>query len=327
LLKNNPRLWQIIHLPSNFYHFAIEYRIRIRKNAIKENPPGFYSYQWVRFLAACFNDRKYIDAILDQGFGGIEHEIESRKAQIYWDIGWTLCDLGYEDEGVVYLEKGINLQNIKLYKDNLILALCMRLNNRKYQEKKLLLLESLAKEETVELDIIALLAQSHIEHNNFDKAKEFIDKLSKGELETHEYLWAYLYFAQKNFKAAVGAFEKHKFPDTCYFWRAEYDYKYALSCYYSGQEEKWRKIAMEIGRRKKWNKFYGIDYIAQSGVDRVGEIDAVINSGNVDGLPFDIEKMKHYFAMIRLIVWSFVKRNAAYILLVFIILLFVKWNK
>lgn len=255
LLKKRPALCDIISLPGQFYHLAVEYRNRARKGAKRENPPAFFYFQWARFLAVCLNDRGYIDAAIKKGFDGIILETKSRQVQTYWDIGWTLCDLGYEDEGVDYFEKAIGLESRKEYKDNLIVVFCMRLNNKVYLEKSLNLLETLTIKENASPSVTALLAKTYIEQNRIDKAKEFMGRLTKIELEAYGFLWAYFYFAQENFKSAVSAFEKYECPKVCYFWRAEYDYKKALSYYYSGQDEKWRKQTLRIKQRKSGTDF------------------------------------------------------------------------
>jgi hypothetical protein len=323
LLKKRPRFCDIISLPGAFYHLAVEYRNHARKRAKQENPPAFFCFQWARFLTACFHDRRYIDTVIKQGFDGIKLETESRQVQTYWDIGWTLCDIGYGDEGKEYLEKAIGLESRKESKDNLILALCLRLTNKAYWKEKLHLLETLAKEENVKPDISAILAKTYIEQNKFDKADEFINRLTKRELEAYGFLWAYFYFAQKNLESAVSAFEKYECSEICYFWRAEYDYKKALSYYYLGQNEKWHQNALRIGRRKKWDKFYYIDDISQTGIERVKEIDEIINSEDTDEPFFDFEKTIRCFKMMIYIVRSFLKWNGANILLVLLILLFI----
>lgn len=331
-LQKRPRFRDMTYL-SCWYRCHIKLVGIYRKKAKREEPPGYFSMEYACFLAACFNDRKYIDDVFKYGFD-IRMIKERRLVQICRDIGWTLCDLGYYEDGIKYLEKSVELcpddnknaeiKNAKIFST---WVLCFRLNNKADRGKKLEFIKALenkvgkldvGKEE----DMFIILVKTYIDKKMFNEALELLKGLTKEDLKDYGFLWAELYFAQGNFKVSADTFEKYTFPKPFHFWRVQYDYKKALAYYYSDQIEKCRKQAIKIRRRKKWDRFYRLEELGDIGVKREKFIDEIIGSDLSDKFYIDMEKIDHCVRASAYIIWCYLLRWQYPIMVIIAIIIF-----
>jgi len=306
-----------------------------KKKAKVEKPPGYFSVEYACFLAACFNDRRYIDDVLKNGFdiGAIKEKTVSRQVQVCMDIGLTLCDLGYYVDGVKYLEKAVELapddnENPRIKIDKILPTwlLCFRLNNKADRDKRLKLIKAL-ENKNGEMDTRGILVKSYIDKKMFSEAIEILKSFAKEDLKGYGFLWAELYFAQGDFKTSADAFEKYAFPKPFHFWRAQYDYRKALAYYYSNQIEKCRKQAMKIRRRKNWDRFYNLEELEDVGIKREKFIDEIINSDLPDKFYIDIERIDHYVRAGAYTIWCYCLRwrHPITIALVIMVFLLLRW--
>jgi hypothetical protein len=327
LLQMRPKLWDILHLPLTWYRMAILWWPSARKKALKENVCGFYSICHARFLASSYRDRKYIDVVLKEHF---DIDTESRLAQVYSDMGWTLCDLGHPDDGITLLEKSIAVGETN-FKQTTTWMLACRLNQRKDSTKRIELLGSVTNFEAKQ----PMLAKAYLDAGMLEKANEILNSHASDEWHIwYHFLWGDLYFAQQQYDTAAKEYGKYYFSDSLYFWRYEYDYKEALAYYYSSQLENCRKQAFRIRRRKKWDKFYCMYELDSVGIKREKFIDDIIASEQSDSQFADYERVRYYASALWWLacchvqrLWNWCGRNyfLSAFLCGFLLFLFICW--
>ncbi len=309
----------MMHLPLWGYGCHILFEMGWKSETVRKITFDGFSAAHARILTACYGDRSYIDAVLRNE---LKIEPKCRLLQTYWDIGATLWDLGYDD-GVAYMEKAIGLEDRKDYKNNLMLIFCLRLNNRTVESKKHEFLKELVDDMPEDTNVKSLLVRAYIDAGRFNDANKLIEELTTAEPpEVYGHLWAELYFAQKDFKAASDAFDKYEISKSLYFLTAQYDYKKALAYYYSNQIDKCRKQALKIRRRKKWDRFYRLDDLENNGISRESFIDEIINFATRDNYFFDRDRINHHCRMLGCILWAWIRRHPYLAITILVIVIF-----
>lgn len=296
ILQKRIRPWHIIGLPL-WWLTCIQDNANLYWKKAKRNPSSYYIIQYGAFLSICYNDRTFIDEVLDED---LDARVDRAKipAQIYCEIGMALFDQGYKTEGLSYLEKAAKICPSSEYTYTWLF--CTRLNRINDWDKRLKFAERLAKCDPDEHNAIAMLLKSYIDKKLYDQATDLIEKVI-GEQNDYSFMLAEFNFAQGNFKAAAEAYEKYKLPTLCHFWRPQYNYKKALAFHYSDQPKKMRNQALKIKRRLKWDRFYRLNDLEDEGIQRETVIDEIINSDEPDRILIDPEKASHYLKAIAFI--------------------------
>lgn len=164
----------------------------------------------------------------------------------------------------------------KVLSCSLILFCCFRLNGKEKWEMRKKYIDKIIERFPENLRLKQLRVKSLIDLNEFVEAETILEELMGENPMRGEFVQGDLYFAQKNYIAAINSYCKFKLTDYFHFWRAQYDYKMATAYFKTNQLEKWKKKAIGIGRRLAWDKFYTIDFLENEGVERIPEIDEVI---------------------------------------------------
>lgn len=289
-----------------FYLLYLNHNIR---KALKEKPPGPFCLEHARLLSGFYCDRQYIDIMLEHAKDIIEPSKKKMWAQAYMNVGLTMCDLGYSRDGISYIEKAISLEERPDFKNRYILLLCYRLSNEACHEKLIELAKTLVNDEPQNPLAKIILVKAYIDDKRFDEAKANIEDIVKENPKAFGFLFAELYFSLKDYKAASDAFDKYDINRKLYFWLPEYDYKKAAAYYYSGQQEKVRKQDKKIRRRMKWDRFYRLNGIEKFGIEKIPAIDEMIESGGIDNIFIDTEKISHYFKTIQHLVFLYIKEK------------------
>lgn len=229
-------------------------------------------------LAVC-NDRSIVDKVLRLPLD-INKLATIQQCIIFLDIGLALHDLAFWKEGDEYLEKSIemyfNASDALSY--DFALSSCFRLNRKEHWIKRIEYINRLAERFPDNMGIKQLQVKALIDLNKFAEAETKLKELMSVHRDWGEFLQADLFFAQSNYAAAVDTYRKFAFPEMYHFWRPQYDYKEAVALLKTNQPEKWRRKAAQIGQRLAWDKFYLIDNLESEGVERISEIDEVINA-------------------------------------------------
>jgi tetratricopeptide (TPR) repeat protein len=306
LLETRPRLPQLLWMPWWYNTLPPSF---FRRRAEKENPPGHSCLTHARLIAAWYGDRKYIDTVLQH----VEFEVrpgqETMWIQAYLDVGATLCDLGYSSEGIPYIEKAIALEDRPGFRNNYIAVLCYRLSNEGSNEKVVQLAEAVLTDEPENIIAKLVLERAYINTGRYDQEHTDLTKLVTQDPQSFGFLLAELYFRLKDFKRASDAFDRYEIHRRLHFWLPEYDYKKASAYYHCNQQDKWRDQALRIRRWMKWDKFYRLDAVDKAGIERVPDIDQVIQSDQVDNILFDADKISHYLKTIRNIIRFHIKHH------------------
>jgi len=221
---------------------------------------------------------EYAWAVLKSG--GIERLPLRARCQSYIDIGLILYDLGCRDDGVELVEKGIALARACAdctpgTATNALYLLICRLNDQKYWGRRLDYADQMTAAHPENDTAHLLLAKAYIDSGRHDDAKRLLDDLISCKPYCRVYL-ADLYFAMSDYGAAAALYDEYALPDYADWWHAQFDYKKAAAYYHTGQTEKWKKQAKEIGHRVAWDRFYRVDCLEAEGVERISEIDAEI---------------------------------------------------
>jgi hypothetical protein len=242
-------------------------------------------------LAIC-SDRSIIDTALRLPLD-IDRQTIMQQCIIYLDIGTVLYDLGYQLEGYNYLYKLMEIYFTSEEKLPYFYALspCFRFNRKKHWIKRKEYVNRLAERFPDNMGIKQLQVKSSIDLNELVDAETKLKELIAVHRDWGEFLQADLFFAHNNYAAAVDTYRKFKFPDMYHFWRPQYDYKEAVALFKINQPEKWRKKATKIGQRLAWDRFYRIDNLESEGVERISEIDEVINASKNDKRLFYSEQV------------------------------------
>ncbi|MHC4474715.1 MAG: tetratricopeptide repeat protein [Planctomycetota bacterium] len=296
LLEICPRRTNLLCLPWWYNVMPPDY---IRRRAQRENPPGPFCLAHARLLAAWFGDRKYIDTVLQHTVFEVKPGQKTVWIQAYLDVGATLCDLGYSSEGIPYIEKASSLEDRPDFRNSCIVYLCYRLSNEGSDQKVIDLAETVLADEPENRIAKLLLERAYINTGRYDKEHTGLAELVTRDPQSFGFLLAELFFALKDFKRAADAFDKYEIHRWSHFWLPEYDYKKASAYYHCNQRDKWRAQVLRIRRRMKWDKFYRLDAIDKAGIERVPDIDEMIQSDQVDNILFDPDKISHYFKTIR----------------------------
>jgi len=229
-------------------------------------------------LAICSN-RSIIDKIL-------QFPVEIGKLSdicqglIYSDIGLVLHDLGFQQEGDIYLEKSIKIyfRSQEALSYDFALSPCFRFNRKENWVKRKEYVKRLIDFLPDNPYLKQLQIKALIDLNELVEAEEILKELMSLHRDYGEFLQADLFFAQGNYTAAVDTYRKFVFPDMYHFWRPQYDYKEAVALFKVNQSEKWRKKAFKMGQRLAWDRFYLIENLESEGVERISKIDEVINA-------------------------------------------------
>jgi hypothetical protein len=303
VLNKKIRLWHLLSLPDTWFELICPYTWSIKRNAVNSKTYGAAFAHFCIHVAIYFFDRRYIDEAVEK--------VDINQLPI--DCQWRLCvaaglayyDMGYRDDGINYLEQAILVADNDKYRSvNPYLAIGFRLNSTRYRVKRLdlaLRVESLFPKDNA---IKSVLVKSYIDNHLFDKAEDVIKTLidSHAGYRVHE---ADLRFAEGNYAFAAELFEKYKLNDSDYFWRAQYDYKEAVSFFKIGQTEKWQNKAMTIGRRLAWDKFYSLDYLEDEGIQRIEEIDKEIDASRNQKRWIYPDKLLLILTRIPWMIWQF----------------------
>jgi tetratricopeptide (TPR) repeat protein len=339
-LPKQPGFRDIIDLPK-WYKCSIECAHDDRKKAKQENPPEYFSIEYACFLAACFRDRKYIDDVFNRGFKieTIKGKTASRQVQVCKDIGLTLCDIGYHEEGIKYLEKAValvpdNTDNPRIKFDKVLSTwlLCLKLNNKEDWDKRLEYIKAVENKfgrpyvDKTGMSMAWFLVKTYIDKRMFNEAEDILKKVKDEDLKYVGFLWAEFYFAQGNFKTSADAFEKYVLPKDYLIWRSHYDYRKALAYYYSGQTEKCRKQAIKIRNRKRWDRFYNLEELEGVGIKREKFVDEIINSASPYKFYLDTERIKNYIRVAAYVIGCFCFRWLYVIALTIMIVALLLWH-
>jgi tetratricopeptide (TPR) repeat protein len=307
LLQIRPSVWQLLRLPW-WYPTQVVHMRDVQKNAIKEVQPGPFCIEHTCLLSAHFGDRNYLDTVLDRIECRIETGQEKHWIQAFCDVGLTLYDLGYRDDGIRYLEKAIDLEQRPNSKHHLKRQLGFRLNDSESWQKRLQLAQALVTEDPDDTNAKALLAKACIDLETFEEAQRTVEELMKDYPRAYGFLLAELYFAQRNFASAASAFERYEIPWVLHFWLAQHHYRKGIAFYYTAQEGRWREQALKIKRRLLWDRFYNLNDLEDAGIERIPAMDEVIESKESDKILIDTEKAAHYLRaichMMRLHFWK-----------------------
>ena len=320
LLSKKISLWQKINLT----HFEYWVHLRNPYNIRKKHYTDCSMISYATFMSLCSHCRDYIDIFLKRHYSVIKEQTPSIQAMIYSDFGLVLFDLGYKDEGVMCMQKAVDVYSIENDKAYMyVYILCSRLNALKYFNRRFDLAKYGFKSCENKHAFDPILTKSYIDLKLFDKAEKAIDDIEKHYGNSWANVFkAELFFEKKQFNLAAKFYSKNKLPYTLPTWRPQYDYKKALAYYYAGWDKNWRKQAMKIKRRKQWDKYYDIESLNECGIERNKEIDAIINSES-DNLVFDFDRMIHYLRMLIKIAYQLIKANWPYLFLIFALLFYI----
>lgn len=295
--------WDATFLPFWWYRSILSLWHPGTLAAIKEIPKGIELLNYSAQIAICCCDKKYIDDVCREV--DIDQMSTERQQQAYFDIGTALCDLGYRDKGINFLERAAAVdKGLPGISRATHYQLCCRLSERKYWAKRLEYALAFERQFPQNEDFAnRLLAKSYTDLEQFGKAENEINKLV--DLHSHNNIfWADFYYSKEDYKSAAEIYEKYKLDEAHDYWRAQYDYKEAIAYYKTNQTEKWKRKAREVGRRLAWDKFYSLDYLEREGVKRVAEIDEIIYASVNQKRLFNVDKITFAFKRLPWILWK-----------------------
>jgi hypothetical protein len=322
-------IWDAILFPFWWYRTIINLWHPFAVTAIKKSPKSIESLNYSIWLSVCHCDRRYIDDIRSEV--DIDQMSSGCQQQAYFDIGMALCDLGYRDEGVDSIIRAAAINDgLPGISRAIHYQLCCRLSEKKYWAKRLECAFSFNERFPQNKELTKrMLAKAYIDLGQFDKAENEINELVK--LRSYNNIfWADFYYSQGDNKSAAEIFKKYKLDDSQDYWHAQYDYKEAVAYFNADQWERWQKKAKAIGRRLAWDKFYNLDYLESEGVERIAEIDIVIDASRNQKRLIYPDKM---LLILKRIPWFLWKTILIYrylllcllILALFFVMLFLDW--
>lgn len=266
--------WQAIHLPFWWHRTILRHARTAKCEVNKGDSTGTARLRYSICLAVCNNDRRYIDEAIQQT------NFDACPQNFHWrylfDIGMAFYDLGHRDEGIDYLERALAISNGLEQKYINYYQLCRRLNEKKYWDRRLKYGLDFQKKCPHEYELTKrILAKSYIDQKEFEKANQIIQDLI-GIHSGYNTFLAEIYFSKGSYQQAADIFDKYELDDSQDYWHHQFDYKQAVAYFKTTQTRKWRNKAKKIGRRLAWDKFYTLDYLESEGVERIPEIDEVI---------------------------------------------------
>lgn len=295
ITKKNVYCWHFLKLPSAWYRHMLPLYTFFRKNAKSKNPEGKLLIEYAVFLSVRFYDRRFIDIALnttEQEEFPMNFEIQKHLS-----VGSALCDLGHKDEGIEHLKESLDLFLNRNHTNGSSFAYlaCCRMNGQTHWKHRLDYAIALTERYPDEAIVHELLCRAYFDLGFVDKAEKLLKNLMEESSEAG-FLQAELSFSKGDYKAAADAFDTYQLHGYYHFWRMQFDYKKALAYHYSGQPEKCREQAIRIKRRLRWDKYYRLSDLDDTGIERVAEVDAIINSKQDDRLLIDPEEIHHYLS-------------------------------
>ena len=223
-------------------------------------------------------DRQFIDRSLEKV--DIAQFSVGRQWQAYRDIGLAYYDLGFRDEGISYLEKSFFVadqnSSFSIPLDASLGLLTYQMNDEKYGKKRLEYALAFVQRCAHDKEFAkVLLLKSHINLRQFEEAEQIINNLVSLN-PVNKNFWPQFYYAKGDYQLAADHFCRYPLDRGQYDWHIDFDYKEAVSYFKTDQLKKWQDKATKIGRRLTWDKFYKLDYLEDEGVERIPEIDQVI---------------------------------------------------
>ncbi|OHB56111.1 MAG: hypothetical protein A2Y07_01170 [Planctomycetes bacterium GWF2_50_10] len=304
------RLLQIIELPVPWFGLHIQDYMRASQN----KDTTMISVRRNCLKALVFANREYIDQII-RNISALE---TSQISYIYSEVGWTLCNLKYFDEGIKYLELAYEKEVDEQKQFSLALMLSWRLNSARTWPKRHALATQLITKYPDNANVALVLAKDYITQCKFEDASIIVDNLP----DEYRFMWAEIYFAQQKYGVAKSNFEKFKMPDSLFFWKFEHDYKKALAYYFSGDLVNCRKQAFKIKYRISWDKFYCFSDLEEMGIKREPFIENIINSQKSNGIYIDTDRITRCTRNLGYIVWGWLRVRPYLITVILIVLLF-----
>jgi hypothetical protein len=273
--------WKIIHLPFWWYRTVLNYiRVAIREIKKGDSVGTGYLHYSIR-LAVCCNNRQYIDEAIQQT--KFDAWPQNYRWQAFFDIGMAFYDLGYRKDGIDYIERALAFsdfsdpQNVNYSPQSInYYSLCCRLSEMEDWDRRLRYGLDFEKKFPQEDELTNIIfASSYIDLKEFEKASQIVQDLI-GVYPGYNTFLAELLFSKGSFQQAADIFDKYSLDKSQDYRQYRFDYKKAIAYFKSNQTRKWHNTSEKIGRRLAWDKFYTLDYLESEGVERIPEIDEVI---------------------------------------------------
>jgi tetratricopeptide (TPR) repeat protein len=267
--------WKLIFVPNWWYGITVKQQNpRVFKRY--SSPNGIDVIFKAVVMAICHFDRKFIDRVIQE----VDINALSEKCQwkAYFEAGVALCDLGFAEEGIQYLEKAVQLEKFTSGPPHLsILMLCTRTKNKTAWEKRIRYALEVNKVFTGSIFFKYYLAKAYIDLAVWNKAKEVLDEIMSVDDGGRIFLADY-HYSRGEYQLSSDIFDRYCLGDSLDILHPQFDYKRTVSYYKTNQTDKWKRMTKHIGYRKAWDKYYRLENLENEGVVRIPEIDQVIEA-------------------------------------------------
>jgi tetratricopeptide (TPR) repeat protein len=266
-------------------------------------------------LALSKFERKYIDEIVNDE-ECLEKLSAHSRAMVFSISGEILFSLGHRDDGIKFLEKAtvvkeLNKPETEYY---LYLKLCSYLVCIGVCENALLILNKLKDQYPDNPVYSAVYARASIAAHDFSDIDKNIQIASEKFDDNYDKsLYGLMYYEMEKYDKAAQFLNYFDHIAVTYETCVKNMYRQAVANFYSGNKNKALKVAKQIKQRMTWDKFYKISILDETSVRRCIEIDRIIEDVKPKPVLFDINRLQHYYRMIKFLAPVYINTSKVFI--------------